>query len=140
METNPHKTETLKRLNLFGEGYKMKKNETSILNIAEYLDNEEIVAEYLNMVSESDNPALFLRAIGHIAKSKGMSLIAEKTGLGRESLYKALNEKAHPRFETIFKVLNAMDIQMTLIPKVKSRKQRKPKVLCVAEKNMRYKV
>jgi probable addiction module antidote protein len=118
----------------------MKKNETSILNIAEYLDNEEIVAEYLNMVSESDNPALFLRAIGHIAKSKGMSLIAEKTGLGRESLYKALNEKAHPRFETIFKVLNAMDIQMTLIPKVKSRKQRKPKVLCVAEKNMRYKV
>ena len=44
METNPHKTETLKRLNLFGEGYKMKKNETSILNIAEYLDNEEIVA------------------------------------------------------------------------------------------------
>ncbi|SHL64463.1 probable addiction module antidote protein [Fibrobacter sp. UWOV1] len=63
------------------------------LDIAEYLDNEEIVAEYLNTVSESDDPALFLRAIGHIARSKGMLQIAEKTGLGRESLYKALDEK-----------------------------------------------
>ena len=47
----------------------MKKNETTVLDIAEYLDNVEIVAEYLNMVSESDDPALFLRAIGHIARS-----------------------------------------------------------------------
>ena len=45
------------------------------------------------LVSKSDDPALFLRAIGHIARSKGMSQIAEKTGLGRESLYKALDEK-----------------------------------------------
>ena len=59
----------------------MKKSETTVLDIAEYLDNEEIVAEYLNMVSESDDPALFLRAIGHIARSKGMSQIAEKTGI-----------------------------------------------------------
>ena len=110
------------------------------LDIAEYLDNEEIVAEYLNMVSESDDPMLFLRAIGHIARSKGMSQIAEKTGLGRESLYKALDEKAHPRFETIFKVLNAMGIQMTLVPKVKFRKRTKQKELCVAEKRARYKV
>ena len=110
------------------------------LDIAEYLDNEEIVAEYLNMVSESDDPALFLRAIGHIARSKGMSQIAEKTGLGRESLYKALDEKAHPRFETIFKVLNAMGIQMTLVPKVKFRKRRKQTELCVAEKRARYRV
>lgn len=110
------------------------------LDIAEYLDNEEIVAEYLNMVSESDDPALFLRAIGHIARSKGMSQIAEKTGLGRESLYKALDEKAHPRFETIFKVLNAMGIQMTLVPKVKFRKRDKQTELCVAEKKGQYRV
>ena len=110
------------------------------LDIAEYLDSEEIVAEYLNLVSESDDPALFLRAIGHIARSKGMSQIAEKTGLGRESLYKALDEKAHPRFETIFKVLNAMGIQMTLVPKVKFRKRRKQTELCVAEKRARYRV
>ena len=109
------------------------------LDIAEYLDNEEIVAEYLNMASESDDPALFLRAIGHIARSKGMSQIAEKTGLGRESLYKALDEKAHPRFETIFKVLNAMGIQMTLVLKMKFRKRSKQTELCVAEKRARYK-
>ena len=110
------------------------------LDIAEYLDNEEIVAEYLNMVSESDNPTLFLRAIGHIARSKGMSQIAEKTGLGRESLYKALDEKAHPRFETIFKVLSAMGIQMTLVPKVKLKKSNKQIALCGAEKRVLYKV
>jgi probable addiction module antidote protein len=81
------------------------------------------------LVSKSDDPALFLRAIGHIARSKGMSQIAEKTGLGRESLYKALDEKAHPRFETIFKVLNAMGIQMTLVPKMKFRKRTKQKEL-----------
>ena len=66
--------------------------------------------------------------------------LAEKTGLGRESLYKALDEKAHPRFETIFKVLNAMGIQMTLVPKVKFRKRSKQTELCVAEKKVRYKV
>ena len=117
----------------------MKKSETTVLDIAEYLDNEKIVAEYLNMVSESDDPALFLRAIGHIARSKGMSQIAEKTRLGRESLYKALDEKAHPRFETIFKVLNAMGIQMTLVPKMRLRKRSKQTALCVAEKRARYK-
>ena len=71
------------------------------LDIAEYLDNEGIVAEYLNMVSESDDPALFLRAIGHLARSKGMSQIAEKTGLGRESLYKALDEKTRQTKRTL---------------------------------------
>jgi probable addiction module antidote protein len=117
----------------------MKKNETTVLDIAEYLNSEEIVAEYLNMVSQSDDSALFLRAIGHIARSKGMSQIAEKTGLGRESLYKALDEKAHPRFETIFKVLNAMGIQMTLVHKVKFRKRNKQTDLCVADKRARHK-
>ena len=53
--------------------------------------------------------------------------------------YKALDEKAHPRFETIFKVLNAMGIQMTLVPKVKFRKCSKQTELCVAEKRARYK-
>ena len=105
-----------------------------------YMRKHLDIAEYLNLVSESDDPALFLRAIGHIARSKGMSQIAEKTGLGRESLYKALDEKAHPRFETIFKVLNAMGIQMTLVPKIKFRKRGKQAALCVAEKRARYKM
>ena len=65
--------------------------------------------------------------------------IAEKTGLGRASLYKALDEKAHPCFETIFKVLNAMGIQMTLVPKVKFRKRNKQTDLCVADKRARHK-
>jgi len=103
----------------------MKKNEITHFDIAEYLENEEMVAEYLNLICQENDPALLLRAIGHIARSKGMAKIAESSGLGRESLYKALDEKAHPRFETVFKVLAAMGIQMQLTPKSKFRRRQK---------------
>jgi probable addiction module antidote protein len=65
----------------------MKKNEISHLDIAEYLDSEEMVAEYLNLICRENDSALLLRAIGHVARSKGMAKIAEASGLGRESLY-----------------------------------------------------
>ena len=118
----------------------MKKNDITHLDIAEYLDSEEMVAEYLNVICRENNPALLLRAIGHVARSKGMAKIAKASGLGRESLYKALDEKAHPRFETVFKVLAALGIQMQLIPKVKFRRKRSPAPCVVAEKRKVYKV
>ena len=130
----------------------MKKNDITHLDIAEYLDSEEMVAEYLNLicrendpalllrVCRENDPALLLRAIGHVARSKGMAKIAEVSGLGRESLYKALDEKAHPRFETVFKVLAALGIQMQLIPKVKFRRKRSSVPCAVAEKRKVYKV
>lgn len=117
----------------------MKKNKITRLDIAEYLDSEEMVAEYLNLICQEDDPAALLRAIGHVARSKGMAKIAEKSGLGRESLYKALDEKAHPRFETVFKVLAALGIQMHLVPKVKFRRKRNPIPCAVAEKRRIYK-
>ena len=118
----------------------MKKNEIAHLDIAEYLDSEEMVAEYLNLICQENDPTLLLRAIGHVARSKGMAKIAETSGLGRESLYKALDEKAHPRFETVFKVLTALGIQMHLVPKIKFKRKRGPMPCAVAEKRRVYKV
>lgn len=117
----------------------MKKSEVTRLDIAEYLDSEETVAEYLNLICQENDPALLLHAIGHVARSKGMAKIAESSGLGRESLYKALDEKAHPRFETVFKVLTALGIQMHLVPKVKFKRKRSPAPIAVAEKKVMYK-
>ena len=75
------------------------------LDISDYLTDEETIAEYLNAIMAENDQDLLLSAIGDIAKAKGMKQIAEISGLGRESLYKALAPGAKPRFETIMKVL-----------------------------------
>ena len=87
---------------------------TSRFDVADYLDNEEMIAEYLSAVLEKNNQALLLEAIGDIAKARGMAQIAKKSGLGRESLYKALSPGAKPRFETIVKVLNAIGVSISI--------------------------
>jgi probable addiction module antidote protein len=51
-----------------------------------FLDSDEVVAEYLTAALEDDNPEVFLAALGHVAKTRGMSAISERAGLGRESL------------------------------------------------------
>ena len=81
-------------------------------DITEYLDSEEAMAEYLSQVLEDGDNEEFLRAIGHIAKAKGMAQIAKDTGLGRESLYKAFRPNAKPRFDTVMKVIDALKIQL----------------------------
>lgn len=91
--------------------------ETTKFDVADYLDSEEMIAEYLNTVLEDGNSSDLINAIGHIAKSIGMTKIAEKTGMSRPSLYKALTNGAKPQFETIMKVLNAIGGQITVKPK-----------------------
>ena len=61
-----------------------------------FLDDDEVVAEYLTAALEDENPDVFLAAVGNVAKARGMSVIAERAGLGRESLYKALASGAEP--------------------------------------------
>ncbi|HRE50862.1 MAG TPA: putative addiction module antidote protein [Flavitalea sp.] len=90
--------------------------ETSKFDIADYLDNNEMIAEYLNAVLEEGNDADIITAIGHIAKAVGMTKIAEETGMSRPSLYKALSEGAKPQFETIMKVLRAIGGQIRVTP------------------------
>ncbi len=81
---------------------------TSKFDIAEYLDDEEMIQEYLNAVLEEGDSKEIVVALGHIAKAIGMTKIAEQSGLSRPSLYKALSEDSKPQFETILKVLRAI--------------------------------
>jgi probable addiction module antidote protein len=96
----------------------MKNNELKTFDIAEYLDSEEAIAEYLSQVLEDGDNDEFIRAIGHIAKAKGMAQIAKDTGLGRESLYKAFRPNAKPRFDTVMKVMNAFKLQLSATPRL----------------------
>lgn len=90
--------------------------DTSKFDIADYLDSNEMVAEYLNEVLEHGNENDLITAIGNVAKAIGMTKIAEKSGLSRPSLYKALSDCAKPQFSTIMKVLRAVGGQVTVNP------------------------
>ena len=76
--------------------------------IAEYLDNDSMIAEYLNTVLEDGDTEDIITALGHVAKARGMTKIAEETGLSRPSLYKALSQGSKPQFDSILKVLRAI--------------------------------
>lgn len=66
-------------------------------DITSHLDSEEAMAEYLSQVLEDGDNDELIRALGHIAKAKGMATVAKDAGLGRESLYKALSAGSKPR-------------------------------------------
>ncbi|MEX0966072.1 MAG: addiction module antidote protein [Bacteroidia bacterium] len=87
---------------------------TSKFDIADYLDDNKMIAEYLNAVLEDGDSQELVAAIGHIAKAIGMTKIAEQTGLSRPSLYKALSQNSKPQFETIYKVLKALGGQLKI--------------------------
>lgn len=89
---------------------------TTKFDIAEYLNDEEMVQEYLNAVLEDGNAQEIVTALGHVAKAIGMSKIAQQTGLSRPSLYKALSPESKPQFETILKVLRAVGKNLQLKP------------------------
>ena len=90
--------------------------ETSKFDIADYLDSNEMIAEYLNAVLEDGNENEIITAIGNIAKAIGMTKIAEETGLSSPSLYKALSDGSKPQFGTIMKVLKAVGGQIQVNP------------------------
>ena len=74
---------------------------SATFNVADYLDDDEVIAEYLAEAAEDSNPDVLLSALAEVAKARGMTQVAAAAGLGRESLYKALTPGSHPRFETI---------------------------------------
>ncbi len=82
-------------------------------DVTEYLDSDEAIAEYLSQVLEDGDNEEFIRAIGYVAKARGMAQIAKDTGLGRESLYKAFRPNAKPRFDTVVRVMNALKLQLS---------------------------
>tara|TARA_B100001741_G_C16201179_1_gene435928 strand:- start:337 stop:615 length:279 start_codon:yes stop_codon:yes gene_type:complete len=89
-------------------------SELTRFDASDYLDSEEAIAEYLSAALEDDNPDVFLAAVSEVAKARGMAVIAKNSGLGRESLYKALAPGAKPRYETIQKVLRGLGVKVTV--------------------------
>lgn len=85
-------------------------------DVAEYLDNDELIALYLAETLKDGTEAEFIQALNDVARAKGMNEIAQKSGIQRESLYQTLSS-SKPRFETIRKILNALNIE--LVPTVK---------------------
>ncbi|NEW95028.1 addiction module antidote protein [Rhodopseudomonas sp. BR0M22] len=90
---------------------------TTPFDAADYLDSPEMIAAYLTEAFESEDPALITKAIGAVARAKGMSSVAEDTGLSRENLYRALGGDAKPEFATVLKVLHALGISLVAQPK-----------------------
>ena len=78
--------------------------------VADYLDSEEAIAEYLSLAARDENPGVLLKALGDVAKARGMAGVANASGLGRESLYKTLAPGAKPRFETIATIMRALNV------------------------------
>jgi probable addiction module antidote protein len=79
---------------------------------AEHLETEEDMAIYLEAALEEGDSALIAAALGDIARARGMTQLARETGLGRESLYKALSPNGNPEFSTILKVVQALGLRL----------------------------
>ncbi|AOF54258.1 putative addiction module antidote protein [Rodentibacter caecimuris] len=86
---------------------------------ARYLKNEKMMAAYLATVLEDGSTEEFIQALNTVARAKGMTELAEKTGIGRESLYKTLSSEK-PRFDTIMKIINALGLNVSVTPKTMS--------------------
>jgi probable addiction module antidote protein len=83
---------------------------------AEHLKSEEDMRLYLEACFEEagDDPAFIAKAFGIVARARGMTALAKETGLGRESLYKALSGENNPSFGTVLKVARALGLKLTV--------------------------
>jgi probable addiction module antidote protein len=80
---------------------------------SDYINSPEQASEYLQLMLDENGLDGFYKALGDVAKAKGMSDIAKTTGVGRESLYKSLSNKGNPNFSTVVKTLEALDMSIT---------------------------
>jgi len=94
---------------------KIRVSDLKTFDMAEMLDSEQAIAEYLTIVLEENDPSALAEALGTVARARGMSEIAKRSGLGREALYKALRPGASPRFETIQRVCAALGVRLTAV-------------------------
>ena len=87
---------------------------TTPFDPAEYLDDEETIVAYLNEVLAEGEPSAVVAALGTVARARGMAELARNTGLGRESLYKALSSDGNPSFRTVLGVATALGYRFTV--------------------------
>ena len=90
----------------------MAKTKTRPWDPAEHLKTEEDMAAYLNVALEEGDLSLIMATLGDIARARRMALVAQDTGLGRESLYKSLSSDGNPEFATVLKVVRALGLRL----------------------------
>lgn len=83
---------------------------------AEYIVTEKDVVLHLEAAFEDGRPSVISDMIGAVARSQGMAAIATKTGLSRESLYRALSTKGNPKLSTLVEVLAALGLRLSVVP------------------------
>lgn len=91
-----------------------KVTQTRPFDPAGYLETEEDILYYLEAAMEGNDPKHIASALGDVARSRGMSEIARKAGVGRQALYNALSENGNPTLETLLGVLDALGLQLTI--------------------------
>ncbi len=99
----------------------MKKEKLSAWDAADHFKTEADMEAYLEAALEENDPALIAAALGDVARAKGMTEVAKKAGLGRESLYKSLSAQGNPELSTVLKVIHALGLKL----QVRSGKTRK---------------
>jgi len=124
MTTNPHNSSALsdflKEEGIYEEvtAHAIKrvvpKTKTIPWDTADHLDTAADIAAYLEAAFEDGDPAVINHALGVVARARGMTEIAQRTGMGRQSLYKALSADGHPEFSTVLQVVRALGLKLTV--------------------------
>ena len=83
-------------------------------DVVDFLDSDEALVEYLNAALAEKDPKQFAKALGNVARAKGMTSVSDVSGLGRQSLYRALSEDGNPRIDTLFRVLEALNVRLAI--------------------------
>ena len=96
---------------------------TTPFDAAEYLNTPEAIAAYLNDAIANGDADELIAALGTVARAKGMSEIARSTGLGRESLYKALSGDSNPAFATVNRVITSLGLRVSVAPAGRSSRR-----------------
>lgn len=91
-----------------------RKTKTYPYDSAEYLNSSEAIGAYMEEALETNDPAFIAKALGTIARARGMSQVAKKAGLSRESLYKALGTEGNPEFGTVIRVMQALGLKLSV--------------------------
>lgn len=83
-------------------------------DVVDFLGSDEAIIEYLNAALEESDSDFFVKAVGDVARAKGMMKVARTTGLGRQNLYRSLSRGGNPRVGTLFRVLDALDVRLSV--------------------------
>jgi len=94
----------------------MNKEQTTKWDASEFLETEEDVAGYLSLAFEDGDPDMIALALGNVAKARGMSEIARKSGVSRESLYRSFKRGGDPKLTLLVGVMNSLGMKLTADP------------------------